>query len=132
MTKSDEYNHLLKRSMEFYESASILFNRGFYGLTAFCLEQALQLFLRAQLLKLGVVYPRTHSLRRLLDLLIKIVEEKAGKIKEILNKYSLELASLEDAYITSRYIPREFRREEVLRLRNVVEEVMGVVRQVVD
>ena len=63
-------------------------------------------------------------MRRLLDLLIKIVEEKAGKIKEILNKYSLELASLEDAYITLRYIPREFRREEVLWLRNVVEEVM--------
>ena len=71
-------------------------------------------------------------MRRLLDLLIKIVEEKAGKIKEILNKYSLELASLEDAYITSRYIPREFRREEVLRLRNLVEEIMGVVRQAVD
>ena len=31
---------------------------------------------------------------------------------------------LEDAYITSRYVMREFKSEEVERLRTAVEEVM--------
>jgi HEPN domain-containing protein len=36
---------------------------------------------------------------------------------------ALEFASLEDAYVTSRYFPREFSREEAERLRGFVEEV---------
>jgi len=34
------------------------------------------------------------------------------------------LGMLEDAYITFRYVMREFRKEEVERLRRVVEEVI--------
>lgn len=52
-------------------------------------------------------------------------------MRELVDKYSLELASIEDAYITSKYIPREFRREEVLRLRGVVDEVIEVVSRIV-
>jgi len=66
-----------------------------------------------------------------LEILSEVVEEEYSNIlKELVNRYSLELASIEDAYITSRYIPREFRREEVLRLKRVVEEVVHVVSQI--
>lgn len=36
----------------------------------------------------------------------------------------LELGILEDAYITSRYIAKEFKKEEVEKLKIAVEEVM--------
>ncbi|MEM3986888.1 MAG: hypothetical protein QXQ93_05955 [Ignisphaera sp.] len=39
------------------------------------------------------------------------------------------LALLEDAYITSSYIPRDFRVEETARVKEVVDEVFRVVRE---
>ena len=132
MTKREEYEHLLRRSREFYETAILQLEKGFYGLAAFSLEQSLQLFLKAKVLEKGVDYPRTHSIRRLLEILSEVVEREISNVlRELVDKYSLELASIEDAYITSRYIPREFRREEVLRLKGVVDEVIEVVSRIV-
>ena len=132
MTKREEYEHLLRRSREFYETAILQLEKGFYGLAAFSLEQSLQLFLKAKVLEKGVDYPRTHSIRRLLEILSEVVEREISNVlRELVDKYSLELASIEDAYITSKYIPREFRREEVLRLRGVVDEVIEVVSRIV-
>jgi len=45
-------------------------------------------------------------------------------VKNMLDKYLLELGILEDAYISSRYLTREFKKEEVEKLRKAVEEVM--------
>lgn len=73
----------------------------------------------------GVDYPRTHSVRTLIEVLSRVVtEELSGKLKDTLDKYLLELGMLEDAYISSRYITREFRKEEVEKLRKAVEETM--------
>ena len=131
MTKREEYEHLLKRSREFYETAIFQLEKGFYGLAAFSLEQSLQLFLKAKMLERGVDYPRIHSVRRLLELLSEVVEKEFSRVlRELVEKYSLELASIEDAYITSRYIPREFRRGEVLRLKMVVDEVVDAVSRI--
>ena len=88
------------------------------------------LFLKASLLKLGIDFLRTHSVRKLLE----IIHEVTGKdrIKEILRRFSIELDALEDACITSRYVARDHNREEVERFKKVVEEVMRVVREVID
>ena len=132
MTKREEYEHLLRRSREFYETAILQLEKGFYGLAAFSLEQSLQLFLKAKILKRGIDYPRTHSIRRLSEILSEVVErEKSNVLRKLVDRYSLELAFIEDAYITSKYIPREFRREEVLRLKGVVDEVIEVVSRIV-
>ena len=98
MTRREEYEYLLERYRRFYETALMQIDREFYDLAAFSLEQALQLFLKASLLKLGVDYPKTHSVRKLLELIYKITEDK--EILNILTKFSVELGSLEDAYIT--------------------------------
>jgi len=42
------------------------------------------------------------------------------------------LGALEDAYITSRYVARDYNRDEVERFKGIVEEVMRVVREVID
>ncbi|MCS7365673.1 MAG: HEPN domain-containing protein [archaeon GB-1867-035] len=123
MTSRSEIEYLMKRSKEFLETAKIQIERGYYNLAAFSLDQSLQLFLKAKLLSKGVEYPKTHSLRRLLEILAEVSSEK-GRIQELLDTYLLELGILEDAYITSRYIGREFRKKEVEKLEKAVMEIM--------
>lgn len=126
MTRYDEYMYLLERSRRFYETAVMQVDRGFYDLAVFSLEQSLQPFLKACLLKLGVDYPRTHSVRRLLEIMAKVTG--SSEIEDVLRRFSLELGALEDAYITSRYVTRDYTVDEVTRLRSVVDEVMSLVR----
>jgi HEPN domain-containing protein len=90
------------------------------------LEQALQLFLKSRLLLHGVDYPRTHGLRRLLEILASVSGEDEPRIRRLLKERALELSFLEDAYISSRYLLREFGEEEYRRVRAVVEEVMSL------
>lgn len=100
-------------------------SRGFYDLAAFSLEQALQLFLKAKLLAEGVEYPRTHSVRALLEMLLELVpENRKHVINNVLENYLLELGLLEDVYITSRYITREFTKQELEKLAEAVREVI--------
>jgi len=129
MTKLGEYKAFLERSRRFYETALMQIDRGFYDLAAFSLEQALQLSLKAHLLKLGVDYPRTHSVRKLLRMIYRVTVRK--EVEELLSRFSVELGALEDAYITSRYVARDYSLEEVEKLRMVVEEVKRVVGEVV-
>ncbi len=127
MSKREEVEHLLRRSGEFLETARLQLERGFYGLAVFSLEQSLQMFLKAKLLESGVDYPRTHSVRRLLEMLAEVSPNLAEAARGVLERFMLELGMLEDAYITSRYVPREFRREDAERLMAVVEEVIRAV-----
>lgn len=124
MSKRDEVEQLLRRSREFLETAKYQRDSGFYDLAVFSLEQSLQLFLKAKLLANGVDYPRIHSVRRLMRILPEVAKENESIIRSLLDKYFLELGVLDDAYITSRYVTREFVKEEVERLLVVVEEVI--------
>jgi len=125
LARFEEHRYLVERSRRFFETALMQIERGFYDLAAFSLEQSLQLFLKACLLKLGVDYPRTHSVRRLLELVAEV--SGGDKVRGLLHELAVELGALEDAYISSRYVAREYTREEVERLRRVVEEVERVV-----
>lgn len=87
--KREEYEYLIERSRRFYETALMQINKGFYDLAAFSLEHSLQLFLKAYLLKIGLEYPRTHSVRRLLELIHEVTGRE--EIKEILSRFSVEL-----------------------------------------
>lgn len=125
MTSRDEVEYLLKRSKEFLDTAEYQIRKGFYSLAVFSMEQALQLSLKSKVLASGVDYPRTHSVRALLELLSDLAsEEEKPIIEQILDNYLLELGMLEDAYITSRYVMREFRRREAEMLMKVVRKVI--------
>ena len=120
---------MLARSKEFLETAEYQTGKGFYALAILSLERALQLFIKSKTLASGIDYPRTHSVRALLEMLSDLaLEEEKVSIKNALKSYLLELGMLEDAYITSRYVVREFKREEAERLMNVVKEVMKNVK----
>ena len=126
MSRKDEAEHLLGRSREFLETAEFQVSRGLFGIAVFSLEQALQLFLKSRMLVAGADYPRTHGVRALLEILSDLeVDEKKRVMKKVLRDYLFELGTLEDAYIASRYVMREFTEEEARRLMKMVKEVMS-------
>ena len=94
----------------------------------FSLEQYCQLILRYKLLVRAGGYPRTHSLRRLIrelgrynEKILKLVEDEGSL---------LYVTKLEDAYIASRYLPREYEEREVGdAYRFVVEVFMRAVEE---
>ena len=125
VTVKEEEKRLLKRSSDFLETAKYQVDKGFYDLAIFSLEQSLELFLKAKVLAEGVDYPRTHSVRILLEMLSQVISEsKKSVVKGILDNYLLELGALEDAYITSRYVMREFTKREAEKLTLAVKEIM--------
>jgi HEPN domain-containing protein len=129
VSRKEEEKRLLKRSRDFLETAEYQTSKGFYDLATFSLEQTLELFLKAKVLAEGVDYPRTHSVRALLEILSELVaENRKSVIKQVLEKYLLELGMLEDSYITSRYVMREFTKQEAEKLTKSVKEIIENVK----
>ncbi|MEM1575280.1 MAG: HEPN domain-containing protein [Nitrososphaerota archaeon] len=126
--RKEEIEKLLERSKKFKDAAEFHFSRGDYDLAAFNIEQSLQLFLKAKLLQKGVEFPKTHTLRKLFLLLGEILK-KFEEFKKFESEKSLEFASLEDAYITARYFPRDFEKEEVEKLKNFLKEVENLIER---
>ncbi len=123
MPTSDEYRSLVARSGEFLDTAEFQIGRGFYTVAAFSLHQSLELFLKAKLFSSGVEYPRTHSIKTLLEILSEVFPEACSdSANELINAHLLEYALLEEAYITARYYSRDFSGEEVARLMKAVRE----------
>ena len=82
--------------------------------------------MKAKLLEKGVGFPKTHTLSKLFLLLGEVVGKKE-EFERFVKSRSLEFGSMEDAYITARYFPREFKKEEVERLRELLREVERIV-----
>ncbi|MEM3448456.1 MAG: HEPN domain-containing protein [Nitrososphaerota archaeon] len=119
---------LLKKSKDFLETAEYQME-SFFDLSAFSLEQTLQLFLKAKLLAESIEYPRTRSVRAFGDFRV-VAENRRDIVKSVLEKYMLELSVLEDASITSRYVMRNFTRNEVERLVKGVKEIMKMLNDI--
>jgi len=121
----ERYSEVLRRrARAFLENAKADFNRGDYDLVLFHVEQFLQLYVKYLLyLSLGD-YPKTHSLTRLLKDLKKVRQE------DVLKRFydeNLEMINLlEEAYITSRYLPREYDEEIARRALEFAEKALEV------
>ncbi|MDW8359016.1 MAG: HEPN domain-containing protein [Candidatus Caldarchaeum sp.] len=126
--RRDEVVFLLQRSQKVRAAADFHMQRGDYDLAVFNLEQSLQFFLKAKLLENGVEFPKTHMLRKLFLLLGECLG-KGDVFQRFADEHVIEFSALEDAYITSRYFPREFTREEALRQIRFYEEVVNFVRE---
>ncbi len=63
--------------------------------------------------------------------MLELLTEVMGRseLKELASRYSVELGALEDAYISSRYVPRVYTEDEFERLRAVVEKVRSNVER---
>ena len=57
-------------------------------------------------------------------------KNQSYKLSSLLDKYELELSLLEDAYITSRYIPKEFTESELRKIMKALEEIVGEIKRI--
>ncbi|AKG90895.1 putative conserved protein related to C-terminal domain of eukaryotic chaperone, SACSIN [Geoglobus ahangari] len=122
----EEIEILRDRSEKFLKNARHLYETGIYDLAAFNIQQSVELYLKYRLFLLAGDYPKTHSIKKLLRELGKI----AGKTEDV-EKFMKEnidrISNLENAYITSRYIPSEFEKVEIENMLDVAEKIRKLV-----
>jgi HEPN domain-containing protein len=121
----EEAESLRKRSREYIQTYEFHLSHGMYALAMFDLEHALQLNVKASLMEEGVAYPRTHNIRRILEILADVRNDEG--LKEVVRKYAVELRLLEESYISSRYVAVKFNEDEVMRVKRAFDEVMRYV-----
>jgi len=115
MAPKEEIEFLKERAIKFLENGKYLQKKGVYDLAAFNLEQFCQLYLKYKLfLKIGD-YPRTHSLKRLFNELKKVSPDKK-RWNDFIERHIETISNLENAYMTSRYLPMEFEKIEVEKM----------------
>ncbi|MEM1582460.1 MAG: HEPN domain-containing protein [Candidatus Bathyarchaeia archaeon] len=116
-----------RRAEAFLRTAKYLLENGECDLSVFNLEQYCQLILKYKLLVKVGSYPRTHSLRRLIRELAKINPKLQSLIKDEDKLHYV--ARLEEAYLTSRYIPYVYEENET---RSLFKFVMEVFKPLID
>ncbi len=122
MSSINEVKILKKRAKAFYNRALDSFKAEDYDLASFLSEQAVQLCLESILLEELGDYPRTHSISYLISILSKLSKYK--NLIKFLEENKLMVRLMEDSYISSRYLVREFTREEAEALINIAKEVL--------
>jgi len=121
-----EADLLRKRALNFLKNAKDLFKKGIFDIAAFNLEQFCQLYLKYKLFMEIGEFPKTHSIR---DLLLELgkASSKKGEVRKFLTANISTIKNLENAYITSRYIPIEFEKEEVNEMLKFVKNFKNFV-----
>ncbi len=120
---------LKKRSGIMLEEAGEELSKGHYDLAVFLAEQAVQLFLKAVILSETGTMPRTHR-RDLAGALRVIYPDKAREVDVFVRQNHGLFIRLEEAYVSSRYLFREYTREEAEELVKFAGEVVEFVRGV--
>lgn len=124
----EEIEFLKKQSVKAYELSKRAFEEENYNWSIFLLEQAIQLLLKYLLaLKVGY-YPKTHRLSKLFE----EVSELYPEFYEFYKKNRDTFTVIEDSYLLSRYLGKEYEKEDVKdkfelyeKLRKMVEKHEG-------
>jgi HEPN domain-containing protein len=114
---------LKKRTDDFLVTAKYHFKEKMYHLVAFDLEQAIRLYLKYTLVLKLRNFPPTYSLRESLRALRKAYKREK-EVEEIIDKNTHLTADLEQAHITSRYLPVEFNKRKVEELEKFSKELI--------
>lgn len=117
----EELDILRRRAEAFLRNSKRLLEEGEADLAMFSMEQYCQLILKYKLLLLRGFYPKTSSLRRLIRTLGEVRPEVLTLVNDVKNLHYI--AKLEEAYISSRYVPIEYEVEEAKDVYKFIEEV---------
>lgn len=109
-----EVNLFRDRSLRMLNSARRCLPNGDYDIAAFMAEQAVQLYLKSLILELTGEVPRVHAVRQLMRV-FRDLSDKPGSIDNFMKRNRSLLIRLEEAYISSRYLPRIYERERKLK-----------------
>ena len=117
----EEAEILRRRAEAFLRNAERLIKEKEWDLAIFNLERYCQLIIKYKLLVLRGSYPRSHSLRRLIRELGEFDQDILSLIEN--TRYLHYVARLEEAYISSRYLPYVYEEKEVVDIYRFVVEV---------
>jgi len=121
----DAEDFLKRRALDFLACAESDLEGGRYSLVLFHVEQFLQLYLKHLLYRKIGDFPKTHSIIRLFKDLAKVYGD--SRIDEFYRENLETLYLLEEAYISSRYLPREYDREIAVRILEFSRKALKVV-----
>ncbi len=118
-----ESENLKRRGRAFLELAEYSLSKGFHDMAVFHAHQAIELFVKGVLLEVVGTYPRTHDLMELLD---DWLSEKCKLVSKLLDEKGGRIEHLTDAYFSSRYGERYFKRELASSFIELAKEVLKV------
>ena len=117
----EEAELLRRRAESFLRNALRLIEEGEADIAVFSLEQYCLLILKYKLLVYTGSYPRTHSIRLLIRELGRVDSRILVLVSDVRNLHYV--ARLEEAYISSRYLPYKYTIEEVKDISRFILEV---------
>lgn len=121
----EEIEFLKKQSLKAYELSKRAFEDGNYNWSIFLLEQAIQLLIKYLLaLKIGH-YSKTHKLSRLFEEISELYPEFYEFYRENRDKFTV----IEDSYLLSRYLGKEYEKEDVEDKFKLFEELKKMVEK---
>jgi HEPN domain-containing protein len=123
----EEAELLRSRAESFLRNAQRLIEEGEADIAIFSLEQYCQLILKYKLLVYTGSYPRTRSLRQLIRELGRVDPRILVLVNDVKNLHYV--ARLEEAYISSRYLPYKYTIEEV---KDICRFILEVFKPIVD
>ncbi len=115
---------LKKRALSFFRNAQSDYEHGEYDLVLFHVEQSIQLYSKYLLYRRIGDYPNTHSIIKLLKDVAKVYAYE--ELNRFMNNNLEALYLLEEAYISSRYLPREYDLDIAARILKLGENILGV------
>lgn len=118
------YEVLRRRAESFVRHAIEDFNHGEYDLVLFHVEQAIQLYAKYLLYRKLGDFPKIHSIVKLLKDLARVYESR--ELESIISSSIELLYLLEESYITSRYVPREYDQEIAAKALELVRKLQEV------
>ena len=123
---SVSFELLKRRALSFLRDAVIDYEREDYDLALFHVEQFVQLYSKYLLYKRIGDYPKTHSVIRLLKDLVKVYGD--CELSKVISENLEALYLLEESYVSSRYIPREYDKEIASKMLKLAEKMHEVFR----
>ena len=116
-----------KRAGEFWQRAKEDFQKKRYNLAVLDVEQAVQLWVKYLIFKKAGDFPKSHYFNILLDNLADIYNSPT--VRNFYQENILQFKSLEDAYLTSRYLPKEFSREEAEKFMEFATQFLDILEE---
>lgn len=123
----EDTQFLKKRAVEFWERAKEDFQKQRYNLCALDVEQAVQLWLKYLIFQKAGDFPRTHYLDILINNLVELYQSL--ELRRFYKQNALQFKSLEDAYLTSGYLPKEFNQEEAKKFISFAKTIFKILEK---
>lgn len=120
MAKAD---FLRNKAQVFFESGCEQIPKKRYFLAAFSLEQSAQLYLKYCLFLKLKDFPKIHGIDELLKEVGKAYNKKKN-VEKFLKENASVIGDLNQAYITSRYLPVDFNQYQVEEMQSFVKRLI--------